>query len=192
MPSPPDQEKLRAMFQMNKTLHYFVWLLVNDQRYCLLWHYGDSALDLFATYPKTSKLLIAKSNEQLTEIATKLKLVVSDEQPQIINLNLMREVLKRLRPSRSISIPDSNFLLETWNALEDLARSAKVQFLPEGISDSSQIDLIYEKLFHGNNLPSMTPAGSSYRPIFDATQLKVMRLVLRFAAIQANNVLMDV
>ena len=65
-------------------------------------------------------------------------------------------------------------LLEGWNFLEDLARSLDID---ESIAifKSQILSKMYNKLFFGNNLPSVTPDGKSYTPMWtfdEVDQLK--------------------
>src|SRR5262249_49083932 len=56
--------------------------------------------------------------------------------------------------------PDCRLLLAIWNLAGDVARSVNEPFEDRG----DVLDVVYNKLFFGNNLPPMTPPGEQYNP----------------------------
>ena len=69
---------------------------------------------------------------------------------------------------------DCDILLTAWNLFGDLATSVKATFDHE----HTRSQRIYEKLFWGNNLPAVTPAGQHYTPTWSDDELLLMREIL--------------
>jgi hypothetical protein len=69
-------------------------------------------------------------------------------------------------------------LLDTWNLYTDLGPvlgSATNLFA----HSEQRANALYEKLFLGNNLPSMTPAGEHYTPTWTTPELLHLSRILR-------------
>ena len=163
---------------MKDELLFVVCLTKSGRRQYLLWRDGGDAPDGYAVLPKTGNILAASSLEAILALASKHHLNVSTRKPQFIDLDLVFGVLSRLRPSRRVSKHASEVLLECWNALEDLARSAGVE--PQALSsDPGHVNKIYEKLFLGNNLPAMKEGEREYQPHLDRDELFLLRRLLR-------------
>ena len=62
-------------------------------------------------------------------------------------------------------------LLEAWNLYGDIARNLDATFDDDG----EEAQRCYDKLFYGNNLPSITPAGERYRPYFTDDEQQLIR-----------------
>lgn len=65
-------------------------------------------------------------------------------------------------------------LLNAWNLLDDIARSVKASLNDRG----PKADKCYDKLFYGNNLPSITPPGEHYGPYFDDHEQRLISEIL--------------
>ena len=65
-------------------------------------------------------------------------------------------------------------LLDAWNLFADVAASAQVPF----DSDRQATEKIYDKLFYGNNLPSVTPPGRRYVPLWTDAEIELIRTTL--------------
>lgn len=66
---------------------------------------------------------------------------------------------------------DCRLLLDIWNLAGDVARSVSEAFEDRG----GALDEIYDKLFFGSNLPSMTPPGERYQPEWATDELSLLR-----------------
>lgn len=73
---------------------------------------------------------------------------------------------------------DCAVLLDTWNLYTDLGPvlgGATNIF----VHSEQRANALYEKLFLGNNLPSMTPAGEHYTPTWTTPELLHLSRILR-------------
>jgi hypothetical protein len=73
--------------------------------------------------------------------------------------------------------PDCSLLLAIWNLAGDVARSVNEPFEDRG----EGLDEVYNKLFFGNNLPSMTPPGEQYNPQWTEDELGLLRARIEMA-----------
>ncbi len=170
---------------MNETTYYLVRFVFEDRARFTLWCDGGSEGDRFATTADSSNLLVAETSQNLLRIALDQQLVVSGREAQSVDIDAMMHILKRLRPSESTSRHACVILLESWNALEDLARTINAPFAPVDM-DAAIAREIARKLFEGNNLPSVS-TGKKQSPVFTPIELRLLRLGLRNAAMLAVN-----
>lgn len=71
-----------------------------------------------------------------------------------------------------------NEVLAAWNLFSDVARS--VHERGSGFESlDSRFPAVYEKLFWGNNLPSMTPSDRRYTPEWSPEEVAALSQVLR-------------
>ena len=77
---------------------------------------------------------------------------------------------------------DCNNFLNAWNLLGDLHLGASSIFSGADRRGTP----IYDKLFFGNNLPSITPAGQSYAPVWSDEEVRELALRLGLAELRAR------
>lgn len=166
---------------MSEHVTYVVCLVLVGRHHYLLWHEVEDSADEFVIVPETSMVLSANSSAELLSLAADQGLSVSDKDAHFVDIDTMRKVLSNLRPSKRLPQKSAEILLECWNALEDLAHTLKIDFLPE-VYDAPLVDLIYNKLFSGNNLPAVIGNEKPMHPIFSPQELACLRAILRDAA----------
>lgn len=162
------------------------WVLADGERY-LLWRDGGSGPDEYALVRGSSKILVARSAQELAQAARLNGLAVHGAEAQVIDLQTVRSVLHSLRPSRPLSEHSARVLLEAWNALEDLARSLGSSFMTSEMSQQEEAKSAYDKLFYGNNLPAITPEDSKCHPLLNDRERAVLRTLLRNAISRAES-----
>jgi len=72
---------------------------------------------------------------------------------------------------------DCNDALSAWNLFGDFARSlgqSGILFLDH----DQAADRLYDKIFHGCNLPAMTPEGQEFLPTWRSDEIESIREVL--------------
>jgi hypothetical protein len=72
---------------------------------------------------------------------------------------------------------DCRKALAAWNLFSDMAKSVNERGIAFNQLDS-QFPSIYDKLFWGSNLPSMTPSGRHYEPEWSQDELATLAEVL--------------
>lgn len=167
---------------MKLQMCYVVCLVLRKQEFFLLWVDGGAARDQYVvSAPGAARLLAAPNRKQIERLASCNHLTVSPQATDIFNLDAASSVLSAMRPSRHLSKGGATILLNSWNAFEDIARSTKIDLLQIAPSSKKIMDKIYEKLFYGNNLPSVSPENEMYHPAFDTNELRLLRQSFRRA-----------
>lgn len=162
----------------NNLIGYVVlWRIYERNRY-MLWIDGASERDWFVKIPGTSELLIRKTRSGLTNTAIKYNITISKETAHEINMDLVLYFLGALRSNRFLSHRAAETLLAAWNGLDDIAYSIGDSIFEQN-SLARHNKKIYEKLFHANNLPSVTPIGEHYKTILSDEERKHLRSLLR-------------
>ncbi len=69
---------------------------------------------------------------------------------------------------------DCKTILLYWNMFSDMAKSVGTKFG----GDDEKNNKIYDKLFFGNNLPTVTPDGKHYDPIWSNAERKSITAIL--------------
>jgi hypothetical protein len=163
---------------MTSNLHYVVCLRTSHQDFYLLWKDGGNEPDRYVTLPESSRFLHAKTRAGLVRLARANDIEVSSEPAHLVDIAKMESTLGRLRPGRPLSQRSAQVLMASWNALEDMCNSIGVP-IPPVAGSKAEVQHVYDKLFYGNNLPSVTPEGSVYQPAFSSRELAVLRSALR-------------
>lgn len=97
----------------------------------------------------------------------------------VVDIDRVLGSLSGLREGRSSSQKTCETLLDGWNTLEDLARSVHMNVRGQNKGEKEILQNAYDKLFFGNNLPSVTPVDRCYNPIFSLSERKAMRMHIR-------------
>ena len=165
---------------MTPPLTYATCLHMQGRQRFLLWAPGDEPKpDHFVSWPGEPRLLVADSLPALQTLATRCGHVLADEVPGRIDFDAMLRALAGLRDDRAPSTSTATHLLDGWNTLEDLARSLGVPVEPGNDEEAAILEKAYRKVFHGSNLPSLTPQDCSYHPLFNAGERRLLRRHLR-------------
>jgi hypothetical protein len=85
---------------------------------------------------------------------------------------------KNLRVGRASTVRTCTILLEGWNFIEDVLKSVGLYKELQEIH-SIILDNVYNKLFYGNNLSSVTPEGKSYNPVWTKEEITLFRHEIR-------------
>ena len=73
---------------------------------------------------------------------------------------------------------DCYTILNFWNLFTDIAYSVRKKF--SGDRKSELTNLIYKKLFFGNNLPAIKPSDEAdYKPIWDSKQVATIKVIMK-------------
>jgi len=122
----------------------------------LLWYTNDSD---GVTTTADNCVLSFKTEADLLAYSHAHSLVVKQEEPVLHNLDAIAAWLAR---PQAETIVCSDFL-DAWNLFGDIARSCPQYSVGFAARDKHLSD-VYEKLFYGSNLPSVTPPGEHHTP----------------------------
>ncbi|MFH7024651.1 MAG: hypothetical protein ACHBN1_04430 [Heteroscytonema crispum UTEX LB 1556] len=154
---------------MEETKSYFIlWYRLDEKDSYLIW-YGNDVDGIITN--SAGKIPIFRDISSLLGYCAKVNLNLDDQEPTFYDLDKVKDWLKN--PNKNEV--DCIVFLNTWNLFIDVASSVRnLTFDP----DHKKTNKIYDKLFWGNNLPSVTPPGKHYEPIWTDDEVKLMRSVL--------------
>src|SRR5215472_16736515 len=127
---------------------YPLALRVGGRTLFLLWVSDDWALD--RVLADSDGVVAFPDEESAREYARAENLPLAPKE----ELDL-HDVVGAVHWLRAGARPDCGLLLAIWNLAGDVARSVNEPFEDRG----EVLDDVYNKLFFGSNLPSMTPPG---------------------------------
>ena len=160
---------------MEQEFAYIVRLTFRNRPHFLLWQEGLSGPDSFILLPNTSLFLMASTKQRLLENAAKFGLIVSTQRTESLDVDKVFKVLHDLHAEARVMQSRCELLLFAWNMFQDMDFSIKANPSKLSTTKKNILHKAYEKLFWGNNLPSVTPQGQSYHPMFSAIELKYVR-----------------
>jgi hypothetical protein len=111
--------------------------------------------------------------EALRTYLAKLHLELSEVEQSVLDLDILRRWLKRPVRARI----DCDRFLTAWNLFQDVANS-----LGDSAFDAERrrTGRVYDKLFWGCNLPSASPPGKHYVPLWSKRELGRLAAVLGY------------
>jgi hypothetical protein len=151
-------------------LYFACRVRMNGSDALVLWYQDER--DGFVRRPD-GQLLVAGSPGSLTSAAAEMGLSLGQEDTAAYDFDQLWEWCRR--PSaEGVECPA---FLNAWNFFDDLAGlhdnpESEYAKLSRGAARS------YDKLFWGNNPPSMTPPGKSFTPKWSEDELESIRRVL--------------
>jgi len=155
------------MFPLMSREYHNLWYRLDDSDAFLIWYTDEKDGVIVDADEKVPSF---QNTEDLLSFADSRDLPVSVEAPILHDLDFVAEWLKK----EDIEPVDCQNFLAAWNLFDDVSRSVGGSF----DADRKLTKKIYEKLFWGNNLPSVTPEGKSYHPAWTKRELKIIREVL--------------
>ena len=151
-------------------LYFACRVRLNGADVFVIWYQDER--DGFIRRPE-GRLLTAESREALAAKATELGLLLVPDDLVEYDLDRLRAWCRR----PNAEAVDCPAFLNAWNFFDDLA----------GLHDkpnttyarlSREAAGSYDKLFWGNNLPSVTPPGERFYPSWAADELEGVRRVM--------------
>lgn len=139
----------------------------------LIWRTTDSEGDSFLL--DENKQLIASSYiEDFSKILGNDFNKVHWNEKSYINFDKFWTSLKNLKVGKSSSKLTCIRLLDGWNFIEDILHTFSMENEIKKLKTPT-LNEVYKKIFHGNNLPSITPEGKSYSPLWTQNEIKEVR-----------------
>jgi len=149
--------------------YYCLWYRLNHIDGYLIWFSND--VDGIVTQPDGAVPSFRDQNA-LRAYATLQQLDLDAMEPLLHDLDVVAGWLDRPLSAKV----DCDALLTAWNLFGDLASSINGDF----DLDRERTQLVYEKLFWGNNLPAVTPPGKHYTPEWSDDELLLIREILHY------------
>jgi len=154
-------------FPLMERKYYILWYRLDSSDSYLIW-YSDEKDGVFVDESGTVPSF--RDANSLVKYAESRGISVDVEEPNLLDLDVLGKWLKE----KDVELIDSNSFNGAWNLFADVSLSTNGGF------DSNQelTQKIYNKLFWGCNLPSVTPEGEQYHPAWTKGELKIMHEVL--------------
>jgi hypothetical protein len=145
-------------------LEYYPFLFdINKNEFYCIWYSADK--DGFLT--ENNKIKVFETENMLFNYAKVKNIQFMDNKINSISIDYAISWLTRKNP-----IIKCVYFLDYWNHISDLAYSVGENFYGDLREES--INKVYDKLFLGNNLPTVTPKGKKYKPIWNHEQRKIL------------------
>lgn len=152
---------------MREAQYYTCCIRLNGVDAFVIWHENEPDEFLRSV---DGRLLVATSATELQAVADKLGLKLSAEEPSVFNFDRVRNWCRR----PTAEGVDCATFLNVWNFFDDLEGLHSGRFTAY-VQLSEAALACYDKLFHGNNLPAMTPPGKSFEPSWSPEELLQIR-----------------
>lgn len=152
---------------MNASIIELSYSCFGDSSHFLIWYEDENMKD--CVYTSNGEVIIFLFEEQARKQAEKLgfqadETVFYDVERLIYWIGMHQKEM------------DCEFLIDFWNLFSDIAYSIGKKLEPIKTKRSNRC---YNKLFWGLNLPSVTPEGCEYEPIFTKRERKLIREIMR-------------
>lgn len=121
-----------------------------------------------------NNLVISTSKDALRKKVGNIYHQINWPEEGFIDFDKFWIALRNLRPNKASSNKTCNVLLEGWNFIEDLGKSLG-HYKTLEILKTAMLNKCYDKLFYGNNLPSITPENKSYNPLWSKEEIQSIR-----------------
>ena len=144
-----------------KEYYPFLFSLSGKDYYCI-WYSDDK--DGFLV--DVNRILKFENQQKLCRYAKENNLTFQDDLTEL-SADIAVDWLKE--ESNNI---DCKYFLDFWNIIGDLAYSVHESFY--GYSENDLIISVYNKLFYGNNLPSIKGDGEDYYPTWSKDEVDVL------------------
>lgn len=118
----------------------------------------------------TNQLAAFENIGELMDFAEERGLTIQPEKPPIYDFDALKSWTKTL----DIEKIECESFLNAWNMLGDIEKTfGRTLKEPEGSN------AVYDKLFYGNNVPSITPEGKCYIPEWTTSEAFILASVFR-------------
>jgi len=168
-----------------ETQNFVICLLFKGRQYFLVWRTGpgDEPENILIS-GEEKRLVITSTEEEIELIAEALGLPLELEDPYRYDVDGVFALLDKLTPDIYLQTENCKLLLDCWNIFEDMAKTLGISVNDMEEGNHGALSHAYEKLFYGNNLPSVTPDGKIFEPEFSPIEIGAMRAY--FAAVWAE------
>lgn len=132
---------------------------IDEAEFYCIW-FSDDKTDGFLL--DGSKLKIFSSNDAALTFLKSFSSYKKTIKTTIYNVNEIIQTVMRIIPF------DPHIVLDFWNIVDDLSSSTGIPY--EGNKKDCLTNSIYDKLFYGNNLPTINTSTRTYTPQFTSEE----------------------
>jgi hypothetical protein len=146
--------------------YYKLTFLYKNKHLYTLWYTND----VDGLLNENNKIIFFNCEYELIDYCKKENINIIDDCTVIYNIDEINRII--LNNSTNI---DFEYLLGLWNIIADIARTIDVPFH----GNKKETIHIYNKLFYGNNLPSIRGNGEIYIPRWNKREIKIILKILK-------------
>jgi len=146
--------------------YYICWYLLDKKHRFLIYCSNDKD----SVFVENGKVPVFSTEKQLLSYAAVHNIKIESEEPILHDLDFIGQW--SVNP-KAEQINCFEFTA-AWNFFADLSNSVNGKF----DADRKMTQKVYDKLFWGNNLPSVTPPGKKYEPIWSEAQVQLLKKTL--------------
>lgn len=162
-----------------KTKFYLLHYRLKKKDMYLIWIMGTDSEDTYYVDKKSNKIPVFTKLKFLKQYAKKRNIkVIKDSKPIVHNLDI---VLKWIKKNCNGHVECTD-ILTAWNFFIDMANTFDLDNdeLQAYRSKAPKSYKVYEKVFTGTNLPSVTQNNPPYHPKFNKKELQLIQKVLTY------------
>ena len=147
-------------YRLHESAGYLIWFTDEE----------GGVEDGVVTSPE-ALLQIFRSQSDAEIQARNLNILLSEENPAFYDMTVISDWVD----TPAAETVDCSAFDNAWNMFGDIALSTGSAF----DADRTQTRRIYQKLFWGCNLPSVTPPGQRYGPLWDTEEIEALAVCRR-------------
>ncbi len=133
----------------------------------LLWQTSYEG-DCFLLSDK-KKIFLSDNKEEVDAFMENIDRTLNWQEAGEIDLELFFSCVKKIAPGISTSEEENSILIDGWNFLDDIYSTLESEV--GSLLFNETLNRAYNKIFYGNNLPSVTPDNCKYEPIWLAHEV---------------------
>ena len=152
--------------------HYTVRITIGGTEHYCLWFTSEED-GLVAN--SNGEILRGGALAVIQAAASQMGIVIEDQDPATYDFDSLQEWLNLLPEGEAkVDCPE---LLNAWNLFLDFATSTG-QVGAKYLELQKEMNVQYDKLFWGNNLPVITPAGEEYIPEWEDKEILAIGILM--------------
>jgi hypothetical protein len=146
--------------------YYILWYRLDGLDKFLIWYTNDED----GVVLRDGMMPVFSRQDDLHRYAAAQGITIKKEQPRLHDLDVVAKWIMCLSPEAI----DCNEFNAAWNLFADVSEKTNSIFDKE----KKLTKKIYNKLFWGMNLPSVTPNGKEYDPFWTKAEVKILHDVM--------------
>jgi hypothetical protein len=162
--------------KLQRNIYYPYWVTTNRTSYILLWYTDEEKGDIF--FKKDNSVYIGQDKKELKKNLPNEQIIIKWQEAAEINIDKIESTIIKTRQTHKMSARQKNFLINAWNFFDDLERTLGTQ-KTFSKTKKIQLDKIYDKLFWGANIPSLTKEKKASVSIWSDEDINALQLFFK-------------
>ncbi len=149
-------------------IYFVLWFRLDGEDRYLIWYSGKRDGVVLDSNREVASFL---DQPRLNNFAQQRDLAIQPEEPVLHDLDAITGWLGQ----HDNNAVDCDLVLTAWNLLIDVQSTVENR---DVLRETPEHDALYQKLFWGNNFPSLTPPGKHFVPAWSGTEIQQLRGIL--------------